>query len=101
VFSGTLYFGSIMPRYVRADVQNRCLTYQHLVIKRARIQADKSMSDVSAFGASWPILIHSRPVVMVSLASLHQHSRVQSAVVQKLVGERMPMGSLSTAKEIH
>jgi len=70
---GTLYLGSIMPRYVRADEQNRCSFYSShhclyaWVMRRAEIQADRSISDVSAFGGRWAILIHSRPLVMVSL----------------------------------
>jgi len=57
VLLGTLYLGSIMPRYVSADLQNRCSFYSShhylyaWVMNRARIQAGKSTS-VSAFGGS-------------------------------------------------
>ena len=65
VLSGTLYWGSIMPWYVRADLQNRCSFHSShhclyvWVMKRAGIQADRSTS-VLSFGGSWATLIHSR-----------------------------------------
>ena len=72
VLSGTLYWGSIMPRYVRADLQNRCSfhsSHHYLydwVMKRAGIQADRSTSLLVLCG-NWAVLIHSTWLVIVSL----------------------------------
>jgi len=61
-----------MPRYIRADLQNKCSFHSsHTIVctpvmKMAGIHSDKSTS-VSALGGSWATRIHSRRLVMASL----------------------------------